>query len=55
MTETQLRSRRAQETLRRAVAEDLEKKRLLGQYAVIFQNGKTVRLGPEQIPQPGRI
>ncbi len=51
MTETQRKSRRAQETLRRAVAEDLEKKRRLGQYAVIYQDGKTVHLGPKQIPR----
>lgn len=53
MTETQKRAQQAQEILRKAVAADLEKKRRLGQYAVIFQNGRSVRLLPEQMPVQG--
>ena len=33
------------ETLRRAVSHALEKKRRLGQYAVIWREGKPVRVG----------
>ncbi|WP_019589394.1 MULTISPECIES: hypothetical protein [unclassified Thioalkalivibrio] len=35
--------------LRRAVANALERKRRLGQYAVVWRDGRTVRLSPEQI------
>lgn len=35
------------ETLRRAVSHALEKKRRLGQYAVIWREGKPVRVGDE--------
>lgn len=55
MTETQRKAQRAQEILRRAVANDLEKKRRLGQYAVIFQNGRVVRLLPEQMQVRGNV
>jgi hypothetical protein len=41
---------RALDALRTAVAEALERKRRLGQYAVIWQDGKVVRLEPEEIP-----
>ncbi len=51
MTELQQHAQRVRETLRLAVARALETKRRLGQYAVIHQDGKTVRLLPEQIPQ----
>ena len=33
--------------LRRAVAEALEKKRRLGQYAVVWENGKAMRVGDD--------
>jgi len=33
-------------TLREAVAEALDRKRRLGQYAVIWRDGKVVRIGP---------
>ena len=42
----------ALEALRSAVAEALERKRRLGQYAVIWRDGRAVRLEPEQIPVP---
>ncbi len=48
MTETQRLSQQAREVLRRAVTEALERKRRLGQYAVIYQNGHPVRLEPNQ-------
>lgn len=53
MTEIQRQSQQAKEVLRRAVAEALERKRRLGQYAVIFQNGKPVRIDPGHIPGQG--
>jgi len=39
------------DTLRQAVGNALERKRRLGQYAVIWQNGKPVRIG-EDAPDP---
>lgn len=38
---------RALDSLQRAVAETLERKRLLGQYAVIWREGKVVCVGPD--------
>jgi hypothetical protein len=38
------------DALRTAVAEALERKRRLGQYAVIWQDGRVVRLEPDEIP-----
>ncbi len=35
------------ETLRRAVANTLERKRRLGHYAVVWQDGKPVRIGED--------
>jgi len=35
------------ESLQRAVSQALEKKRRLGQYAVIWQNGKPVAVGDD--------
>jgi len=35
------------DTLKRAVAEALEKKRRLGQYAVLWKNGKPVMIGDD--------
>ncbi len=43
------------ETLRQAVCKALERKRRLGQYAVIWQDGKPVRKGedaPDQASSP---
>ena len=36
-------------SLRQAVANALERKRRLGQYAVVWRDGQMVRLSPEQI------
>jgi len=49
---------RALDVLRSAVAEALERKRRLGQYAVIWRDGKIVRIDPQDIallyhPAPG--
>ena len=44
MTEIQRRARYMRDALARAVAQALERKRRLGQYAVIFKNGKPVRI-----------
>ncbi len=42
------------DALRSAVAEALERKRRLGQYAVIWRDGRVVRLEPEDIPAAQR-
>ena len=47
-TEDQL----ALDALRDAVAEALDRKRRLGQYAVIWQDGRVVRIEPDQQPSP---
>lgn len=39
------------DSLRTAVAETLERKRRLGQYAVIWQDGKPVLVGDDAPPQ----
>jgi len=49
MTETERLSQQAKEVLRSAVAEALERKRRLGQYAIIYKNGKLVRLESKEI------
>jgi len=54
MTELQRRSQLVKEALGRAVAEALERKRRLGQYAVIFENGKPVRIEADRITVQGR-
>jgi hypothetical protein len=38
----------ALDVLRNAVAEELDRKRRLGQYAVIWRDGQAVRIGPEE-------
>ena len=38
------------DTLKRAVAEALEKKKRLGQYAVLWKNGKPVMIG-DDVPE----
>jgi len=38
------------ETLKTAVTHALERKRRLGQYAIIWKNGKPVRLGEDATP-----
>ena len=44
MTEIQEHAQKALDSLAKSVREALEKKRLLGQYAVISQNGKVVKI-----------
>jgi len=39
--------------LRRAVAKALDRKRRLGQYAVVWRDGQTVRVEPEDIGGAG--
>jgi hypothetical protein len=41
---------RALETLKQAVAEALERKRRLGQYAVVWREGRAVCIGPDAPP-----
>ena len=38
----------ALDVLRNAVAEALDRKRRLGQYAVIWRDGRAVKIGPEE-------
>ena len=40
-------TRQGLESLRRSVAEALERKRLLGQYAVFWRNGRVIFEGPD--------
>ena len=40
----------ALETLKQAVAEALERKRRLGQYAVVWRKGQAVCIGPDAPP-----
>ena len=47
MTTLSTEDQRALDALRSAVAEALERKRRLGQYAVIWRDGKAVRITPE--------
>jgi len=48
MTEIQRQSILAKEMLERAVAKALERKQRLGQYAVVYENGKIVRIEPHR-------
>ena len=41
------------EVLKRAVAEALERKRRLGQYAVVWREGRAVCIGPDAPVAPG--
>lgn len=52
MTELQQHSLKVNEALRLAVAKALETKRRLGHYAVIFRDGKPVRVPPEELRKP---
>ncbi len=45
--------KRALDALRSAVAEALERKRRLGQYAVIWRDGQVVRIDPEDDASSG--
>ena len=42
------------EVLKRAVAEALERKRRLGQYAVMWREGRVVCTGPDAPAAPGK-
>ena len=48
MTRLSIKDQRALDALRRAVTEALERKRRLGEYAVIWRDGQVVRLEPEE-------
>jgi len=49
MMEDRQYEQQALEALKKSVANALERKRRLGQYAVVWRDGQTVRLSPEQI------
>lgn len=51
MTKLERRTEDVKDVLERAVAEALEKKRRLGQYAVIYENGRPVRIESDQLPR----
>ena len=56
MTELSAKDEEALEALRRAVTEALDRKRRLGQYAVIWRDGQVVRLEADELPtfvEPG--
>ncbi len=48
MTTLSTEDQRALDALRSAVAETLDRKRRLGQYAVIWRDGQVVRIEPEE-------
>ena len=50
MTRLSIKDQRALDALRRAVTEALERKRRLGEYAVIWRDGQVVRLEPDELP-----
>ena len=52
MSSLPIRNQQALDALRRAVAEALERKRRLGQYAVIWRDGQAVRIEPEPEAPP---
>ena len=53
MMEDRQYEQQALEALKKAVANALERKRRLGQYAVVWRDGQMVRLSPEQISSAG--
>jgi hypothetical protein len=52
MTELQQRAQFVKEVLTKAVADALERKRRLGQYAVILRDGRPYLLPPDERPVP---
>ena len=50
MTNVSPYDQRALDALRRAVAEALDRKRRLGQYAIVRRDGRAVRLEPAMLP-----
>lgn len=52
-TEPSKKSQVMLDTLKTAVAHALEKKRRLGQYAVVWKDGKPVRIGADSIDVNG--
>jgi len=49
MSSSAARGQRVLDALRAAVASELDRKRRLGQYAVIWKDGRVVRLEPQDI------
>lgn len=54
MTEAQREARLALRSLRKAVREAIERKRRLGQYAVVWRRGRPVRLEGDDLVCGGR-
>ena len=51
MKEVLERAYKAREILHQAVMEELDRKRRLGQYAVMYKDGKVVHVPPEELPE----
>jgi len=49
MTTLSIKNQHMLDALRRAVTEALERKRRLGEYAVIWRDGQVVRLEPDEL------
>ena len=49
MKQHSLITQKAITSMKKSVAKALDRKRRLGQYAVIWKDGKVVRLGPDKI------
>jgi hypothetical protein len=45
---------KALDALKRAVAEALDRKRRLGQYYVVWRDGRAVRIGPDAPAEPAQ-
>ena len=57
MTTRSVKNQHTLDALRRAVTEALDRKRRLGEYAVIWRDGQVVRLEADELPvhvEPGR-
>lgn len=52
MSESKTDNEAVAKSLRNSVAKALERKRRLGQYAVVTKDGKLARLQPEEIKSP---
>ena len=50
MKQTSERATHVLNSLRKAVLDALNKKRMLGQYAILEQNGKPTKVPPEALP-----
>ena len=54
MIETREQSEQVTRALKSAVSDALDRKRRLGQYAVVYKNGKPVRISGDQLSEQSR-